>query len=257
MTRLIALDVGNTDTKAARWTGTAWSDRHRWPSTPDAVRAGLAAYLGREPAPVGLVSVVPVLVQVVEHASAAAGVPCRTVRATDADLPLRMGYATPETLGADRIAAACAAHARYGRNEAGAARAVLVVDAGTACTLEVVDASGLYRGGAIAPGPRLLAAALGRGTAQLPEVEAAWPDALIGRSTREAIQAGVMVGFVGAVERLLVEAEAALGEPAVRVATGGHASLLGEHVRFDAVEPDLVLDGVRLVAGPSLGVPAR
>ena len=257
MSRLIALDVGNTDTKAARWTGTAWSDRRRWPSTPAAVRASLAAYLQREQAPVGLVSVVPALVQVVEEASAAAGVPCRVVRATDADLPLRMGYATPETLGADRIAAACAAHARYGRDEGGASRAVLVVDAGTACTLEVVDASGLYRGGAIAPGPRLLAAALSRGTAQLPEVEAAWPDAIIGRSTREAIQAGVMVGFVGAVDRLLREAERALGARAVRVATGGHAAVLARHVPFDAVVPDLVLDGVRLVAGPSLGVPVR
>ena len=112
----------------------------------------------------------------------------------------------------------------------------------------MVDAAGTYRGGAIAPGPRLLAQALGRGTAQLPDVEPTWPSTAIGRSTGEAIQAGVMIGFVGAVERLLVEAEAALDEPAVRVVTGGHADLLSRHIRFDALEADLVLDGVRLVS---------
>ena len=273
---MIALDIGNTNAKAARWTGTAWTDRQRWPSTPDALRAGLRAYLASAPigsapigsapigsapigsapigsAPIGAVSVVPALAEVVEAEARARGVACRHVRATDPDLPLRIGYHTPETLGADRIAAACAAHAAYGTDASGLARAVLVIDAGTACTLDVVDAEGVYRGGAIAPGPGLLAQVLGTGTAQLPHVETDWPGEVIGRSTREAIQVGIMVGFAGAVDRLLAEAEAALGTPAVRVATGGHARLLAERVRFDAVESDLVLDGVRLVAGPSLG----
>ena len=254
---MIALDIGNTDTKAARWTGTAWTERQRWPSTADAFQAELALYLQRETlqpgiasgsiASIGAVSVVPALSGAVQRLAARHGLACRFVRATDPDLPLAMGYHTPATLGADRIAAAIAAHAAYGRDDAEQPRAVLVIDAGTACTLEVVDVEATYRGGAIAPGPRLLAAALGRGTAQLPLVETAWPATAIGRSTHEAIQAGVMVGFAGAVERLLDEAEAALDGPAWRVVTGGHAALLARHVRFDAVAPDLVLDGVRLV----------
>ena len=247
-TTLIALDIGNTDTKAARWTGTAWADRQRWPSTPDAFRSGLGAYLQHEAAPIGAVSVVPALTAAVKGLAVVRGLACRFVHATDPDLPLQMGYRTPATLGADRIAAAIAAHAAHGRDADGHPRAVLVIDAGTACTLEVIDAAGTYRGGAIAPGPRLLAQALGRGTAQLPDLEPVWPGTAIGRSTDEAIQAGVMVGFVGAVERLLVEAETALNEPAVRVATGGHAHLLSQHIRLDAVEADLVLDGVRLVS---------
>lgn len=160
-------------------------------------------------------------------------------------LPFSLGYATPETLGTDRLAAAAAAWARYGPD-----RPVVALDAGTALTYEVVTARGIYLGGIIAPGPHILRDALADGTAQLPSVELSGSPVLVGRSTREALRSGILHGFLDSVKGMLERLEGELANapnvpPPVVVATGGWGAWLAERLdRIHHVDPHLVLYGI-------------
>jgi len=151
----------------------------------------------------------------------------------------------PERVGTDRLYAAAGAVALLRRS-------CVVVDAGTALTVnavEVSDGGAAFLGGAIAPGPRLLAAALVEGTARLPRVEPRAGARALGTVTEEAIQSGVLVGFRGAAERLVEEiaAEASLGSAPV-VLTGGAREFLLVPRPFTTrrleVVPDLVHRGL-------------
>ena len=239
----LALDAGNSSVKAAVWDG-AWSEVARWPS--DDVGAGVwrrrfAALPRADRA--GIASVVPRLTEALAGAAreATGSEPVRVSAARP--LPFRMDYRTPATLGADRLAAAVAAHALAG------GRAVVAVDAGTAVTVEAVTAEShggpAYLGGAILPGPALLRRALARDTGQLPEVPWALPASPVGGSTAEAVQAGLAALLVDGLGGLLRRTVEALGGDALVVATGGWAPQLAEHLAVDRVVPTLVLDGVR------------
>ncbi|NND73194.1 MAG: type III pantothenate kinase, partial [Rhodothermales bacterium] len=109
-------------------------------------------------------------------------------------LPFSMGYRTPETLGADRIAGAVGAW-DYVRAEAGHEVNVVSVDAGTAVTFDIVTAKGMFVGGPIAAGPELLRMALSNDTAQLPDVALFMPADVISGTSEDAGRAGIMVGF--------------------------------------------------------------
>lgn len=244
----LALDAGNSSVKAAVWEGT-WGEPVRWPSeaAPVETWAARLTTLGRAADGAGIASVVPDLTPVlVEAARAAFGVEPVVVTA-DLPLPFRMAYRTPHTLGTDRLAAAVAAWA------ASDGRTVVVLDAGSAVTTEVVTAEPAYLGGAILPGPDLLRRALARDTRQLPDIEWALPVSPIGASTAEAIQAGtttlVLDGVAGLLRRTIDVLDA---EPLV-LATGGWGPWLAERIsRIDRVEPNLVMEGVRLLAtGPA------
>ncbi len=159
-------------------------------------------------------------------------------------LPFEMGYRTPETLGADRLAAAAGAWHLYRARAPD--RPLAVVDAGTAVTVEVVSADGVFLGGAIGAGPDLVRRALARGTAQLPEATPTVPRRAVGRSTEEALDAGIMLPFLDGVRGFLARVTDELGAEPLVVATGGWGRLLAEHLRaVDHAEPHLVLHGVR------------
>lgn len=165
-------------------------------------------------------------------------------------------YAEPSRLGADRWAALAAAHAL-----AGPRRAACAVGIGTALTLDLVDASGAHRGGLISPGPvMMLEALLGR-TADIAGRAALDPPARrrkdriapLGRSTREAIDAGCLMSAAGLIDSCMDELARGLGRRPVLFVTGGGSDavvpLLRSRVR---VVPDLVLRGVALLAGVPL-----
>jgi type III pantothenate kinase len=157
-------------------------------------------------------------------------------------LPIRVGYQTPETLGADRIAAAVGGWLVAAREES--AERVIVIDAGTAVTFEIIDSPGIYLGGTIAPGPHLMREALQRGTAQLPAVELTLPDEPIGRTTFGALQSGILNAFIGGVlftlEQLRLE-----GREDCVLLTGGWSDLLRDHLPDGTRHrPHLVLEGV-------------
>lgn len=172
--------------------------------------------------------------------------PLRQRRIGHADLPLAVALPEPHRVGIDRLAGAAAAAAVRP-----AGRAAIVVDCGTAATVNLVSAAGEFLGGAILPGPALMARALAEGTSRLPAVallESGGPPAMPGRSTDEAIAAGVGFGIRGAVARLVAEARGVLGGDAAVILTGGWRATVRDALA-DALEvPDLVLAGIALAA---------
>lgn len=255
MSRLLALDAGNSSVKAAVWDGAGWSDTLRLSYADPDVWAERLAGIAPRGTPSGLASVVPAFTEALADAVlGATGAPPVRVSARLA-LPFAMAYATPETLGPDRLASAAAAWHLSG------GRPVVAIDAGTAVTLDAVDVrdgTPVYLGGAIAPGPDLLATALARGTGALPHVPFGGPTLAVGDSTTEAIRTGIAGMLAGGAALLLAETVAALSAPALVVATGGDAEwLVARGLPVDAVVPNLVLDGVRLLCAPTGGAAPR
>jgi type III pantothenate kinase len=157
---------------------------------------------------------------------------------------LRVRYRNPHEVGADRIAGAIGATQRRPASN------LIVVDCGTATTLDVVTAEADYLGGAILPGIGISVETLAGKTAKLPSVEIARPAVALGRSTVESIQAGVYHAHVGAIRQLVTELsrEAFAGQRPYIVATGGFARLLTAENLFDETVPELVLLGLKRAA---------
>lgn len=129
-------------------------------------------------------------------------------------VPISNAYNTPLTLGIDRIANAVAAHRRY------PGRAVLTIDVGSCITYDVVDARGVFLGGAISPGLHMRARAMHGYSARLPLVDLDGPSALLARSTEEALRAGILQGARGELTTLVREYAHQLADVAV-ILTGG------------------------------------
>jgi type III pantothenate kinase len=148
----------------------------------------------------------------------------------------------PDEVGADRLLNALAAHHRFGAP-------LVVVDFGTATTFDVVDRDGAYLGGVIAPGINLSLQALHQAAAKLPRIGIGRPQSVIGRSTVPAMQSGMFWGYVGLVEGLVARISAEYGGKLRVVATGGLAPLFAEGTTvIEEIEPDLTLDGLRMLA---------
>jgi type III pantothenate kinase len=154
-------------------------------------------------------------------------------------MPIR--YDNPAEVGADRIVNAVAARERWGAP-------VVVVDFGTATTFDIVSPKGEYVGGVIAPGLAISAEALFSRASRLFRVDIRRPDRLVGKTTAGAMQSGLYWGYVGLVEGILSRLESELPGLERVVATGGQAGLIAAAVpRIDEVEPDLTLEGLRLI----------
>ncbi|NDC54121.1 MAG: type III pantothenate kinase [Planctomycetia bacterium] len=172
--------------------------------------------------------------------------PLRQRRIVHADLPLAIAVPEPDRVGIDRL---CGAAAATIVKPAG--RPAIVVDCGTAATVDLVVADGTFTGGAILPGPALMARALADGTSKLPEVAALGrgeAPAMPGRSTHEAIAAGIGFGTQGAIARLVAEGQAALGGTADVILTGGWRGAVRAALPGATEIPDLVLHGIALAA---------
>ena len=156
----------------------------------------------------------------------------------DTRLPIQIVYSTPDTLGRDRIAAACGAASLFsGQN-------CLVIDAGTCVTMDVILKTGVYLGGNIAPGLKMRLSAMHEYTAKLPLVEPGWPDLPFGDSTLHALQNGAGLGIIMEIEGLLHRAKDAFGELSI-VMTGGDAVFLAERLESQIfVTPELVAQGL-------------
>ena len=158
----------------------------------------------------------------------------------DAAWPLRLDVDEPASLGADRALNAIAGHAAYEGD-------LVIIDFGTATTFDVVDYSGAYKGGIIAPGVNLSLDALVGNTAQLPRIAIEKPDSdtVIGTTTTQQMQIGVYWGYVGMIEGLIERTRAEIGRPAKVIATGGLAALFDKIPGlFDHVDFELTLRGL-------------
>jgi len=154
---------------------------------------------------------------------------------------VRIGIDNPREVGADRVVNAAAAHRLYGGP-------VIIIDFGTATTLDAISEDGEYLGGAIAPGIGIAAEALFTRASKLPRIELIPPEHAIGRNTVTAMQSGVMFGYVGLVESLVARIRQELGGKAKVVATGGLANVIAKETKvIDEVNPNLTLFGLRFI----------
>ena len=150
----------------------------------------------------------------------------------------------PRSLGADRALNALAAHAKFDGD-------LIIVDFGTATTFDAIDFNGAYKGGIIAPGINLSLDALVGKTAMLPRIaiEAPRSRSVIGTNTEDQMLVGVFWGYVAMMEGLIGRMKAEIGRDLTVVATGGLAILFDQHTdAFDAVDADLTLDGLAILA---------
>jgi type III pantothenate kinase len=161
-----------------------------------------------------------------------------------ADWGLELDVAEPRSVGADRVLNAIAAHEIHEGD-------LIVIDFGTATTFDVVDFSGAYKGGIIAPGINLSLDALVTAAAKLPRIAIQAPTddvTVIGRTTEDQMHIGIYWGYVSMIEGLVARMRAEIGRPVTIVATGGLATLFDQHTDiFDAIEPDLTIQGLALL----------
>jgi type III pantothenate kinase len=162
-------------------------------------------------------------------------------------LPLQLAVRFPDRVGVDRLVSSVAVNRRRPVHEP-----AIIVDAGTAVTVDVVDGSGVFQGGAILPGLRTAARSLAVSTDALPTTDPLDDDhqpVVIGKSTEEAIRSGVIWGVVGAVKELVARMRQELDCRAPVFCTGGQgrflSRLLGTGVQFI---PHLVLEGAAIAA---------
>ena len=147
----------------------------------------------------------------------------------------------PYEVGADRLVNAVAAYARIGA-------CCVVVDFGTGINFDAISTDGEYLGGAIAPGIEISLTALTERGARIPRIDLADPETAIGRSTRGAIQSGVIFGFAGLIDGLARRIEQELGGEPRFIATGGLASAIVPFCEtIDEVDDLLTLTGLRLI----------
>lgn len=248
---LLAVDVGNTHTVLALFHGRtllhSWRLSTRREVTADEVGVTVRRLLeqrGYALAQVdGLVlaSVVPPL-KPVWLELAGEEIECAPVCVgPETTAGLTLDIERPAELGADRICDAVAAWQLYGAP-------VVVVDCGTATKIEAVAAGGRYVGGVIAPGIAVSTEALFNRAALLHRVDLIAPPRVLGRTTAEQLQAGVIFGFTGQVDALVERVRTELGATERVVATGGLCHLIAPLSRtITLVDRDLTLQGLRLI----------
>ncbi len=246
---VLVVDIGNTDTKFGVFEGeelrSRWalhSDLHRDADEHAALLRAMLDYHGAprvEAAVIG--SVVPALTERMAAAvRAATGREARAARSPEVRA-IELAVDDPAQVGIDRVANALAAREIY-------QAPAIVVDVGSVTTFDVVDRAGNLAGVVITLGMHNTARALTAAGAQLPELQLARPERVIGTNTAASMQAGVYWGYVHMVRGLIEHVQADLGADFRAIATGGQAHLVMDDVgMFDVLDPDLTLRGLALI----------
>lgn len=147
----------------------------------------------------------------------------------------------PKSLGTDRLVDAAGAYYLY-------KCACLVVDFGTATTFDVINSKGEFVGGAIAPGLGISVEVLSSHAAKLPEIEIKKPHHIIGKNTVDAMQSGVVYGYIGLTEKIIKEIKKAYPEPLKVIATGGLGKMIyNETELIDSYDRDLTFKGLKTI----------
>jgi type III pantothenate kinase len=254
---LLALDIGNSNITLALVAGGSLVSTRRTVTPPSATSdalelliAGLVGLDGRsldDLDAIAVASVVPALTSALEAVAERRRTPL--LIASVGTIPLAIRIDRPSEVGADRLVNALAAARLYGTP-------AVVVDFGTATTLDCVGIDGAYVGGAIAPGLELGLDALAARTAKLPRIELRTPDRAIGRDTVAAMQSGTVFGYQALASGLLARVRAELAElsgvPAAdirTILTGGlSAAPWAAGVEgVDVIDPELTLRGLAIL----------
>ena len=235
----LLLDIGNTHASAALSTRGRVGKllefpTHKWPD-----QRPLRKLIGKHKlTATACCSVVPAATKLAKNICPG---PFTTLTHSNCGVTLR--YPKPASIGPDRLANARAALKEFGGP-------VLVVDFGTAVTFDIVDDSGAYVGGVIAPGLSAMTNYLHEKTALLPAIELRDHGSAIGKTTVQAMQIGAVHGYRGLVQGLIKEIRQSLGVKKLPViATGGCARLIGLKIpEVNAIRSRLTLNGLRLAS---------
>lgn len=268
--RIVAVDVGNTLTRMGMFVDESlvfvWEIATPAALTPDEARLALAGFetmLCRDAAEMQgtrrgkdgngeiaeanfaddavLSCVVPDLTQAWAQALRAECGKRPLVVGPGVKTGVKMNYNDPSEVGPDRVADLVAAREQY-------ASPLIIIDLGTTTNFEIVGCSGAFEGGIIAPGLSLSAKALAQAAARLPVIEVKAPRSLVGKSTREAMQAGVVMGEVARIDGLIDMVWNELGCSGEVVLTGTDAQALCALIAHDArVDDTLTLRGLALI----------
>jgi type III pantothenate kinase len=260
---ILAVDIGNSAAKAAVVDGSSVRHAGRLETSSagnEDLLDGLRVLMGAEqdaPDAIVAVSVVDRWTERLEWAAERLGLPLTMIAASH--IPISTALVRPDQTGPDRLVAAWAAAALYGTP-------VIVIDLGTATTVDSVDGDGFFLGGAILPGLGLAADALADGTSRLPRVKLELPSDAIGVDTVGALRSGIVIGHIGAVRELAARMHGRMSGTTGTdlrtrvVVTGGHAAADWADAAWrtaaapslpaiaDAVDPELVLKGLGLLA---------
>lgn len=251
---LLAIDVGNTETKLGLFANGSSSLVQNWRVTTESRRTAdeygvfltqlfaAATLKTQDVKAVVIASVVPKLDQTLEEACARFfGVKPKFFKSHRQKL-MRVVTERPGEVGADLVAAAIGARDAYGSP-------LIVISYGTATAFMAISEQGEYLGVAIAPGISISIDALVGRTAKLPQIALEAPEQTIGRNTISALQSGIVYGFVGQTEGIVARMRAEMGVQAKVIATGGLAGIVADHTNVIAeVSPHLSLHGLRLFA---------
>ncbi|HKX78814.1 MAG TPA: type III pantothenate kinase [Novosphingobium sp.] len=255
---LLAIDAGNTNVVFALFEG--FRIKARWRIATDPRRTGdeyavwlmqLLAIEGVSSKDVDAIIICTVVPRALHNLHVLArnyfNVEPMIAGTASAEYGIAIDVDEPRSLGADRAVNAVAAHARYEGE-------LIIVDFGTATTFDAVSTDGAYKGGIIAPGINLSLDALVGNTAMLPRIAIEVPAStqVIGKNTADQMLIGVFWGYVAMMEGLIARMRKEIGGPAKVVATGGLAVLFNKATDiFDAVDADLTLHGLAIIAGRS------
>jgi type III pantothenate kinase len=248
---LLAIDIGNTNIAVGVFEQdklrATWNIATDINKTADEYAVLLLNLLPREGLAlsdidhVGIACVVPPLLSIFEGLSQHYLKLSPLIVGPGVKTGVRICTDNPREVGADRVANAAAAHHLY-------SGPLIVIDFGTATTLDALSKEGDYLGGAIAPGIGIAAEALFERASKLPRVELIPPEHAIGKNTVTTMQSGIIFGYVGLIESLVTRIRRELGGRAYVVATGGLAEVIATQTRvIDAVNLHLTLIGLRLI----------
>jgi len=252
---LLALDIGNTEISLGLFGGEdlerSWRVTTRPDRTPDEWAMVLRALFDEAGLDITsvtgtvLCSVVPPTTDAMAEGLLTATGTAAVVVAPDSPLPVTLDVDEPLTVGADRVVNTLAASRLFGLD-------TIVVDFGTATTLDCVTADGHFLGGIIAPGLLTSAESLVRRAAKLSPTELTPPAHAIGKRTDECLKAGLLYGTADAVDGMVRRIKAEWPTPRVPkvVSTGGLAALISKFSsEIEEVHPDLTLRGLRIAHG--------
>ncbi len=249
---LLVVDIGNTESVLGLYKGdtivTHWRISSRLQRTSDEMFLMLKSWCDKECLDVKLISGVIISSVVPALSAALSKMSIEHLKLkpvcinADLDLELKILYEPRSSVGADRICNAVAGFNKFGGP-------LIIIDFGTAITLDVVSEEGDYLGGVISLGVQAAAFELHHRAAKLPRVDLIFPDSVVGTSTENSIRSGIMWGtsclIDGLIEKIIEEKQ---WENTKVIATGGLSSLFNKTQKYiHSIEPNLTLEGMRMI----------
>ena len=248
---LLTIDIGNTNMVLGAYQGkelmTHWrisTDTNRTPDEYGITILNLLQHGGVNPGAIDSIcigSVVPPLTSWFDEMCRRFFNVAPLIVSAGVKTGVRVRVDNAREVGADRIANSAACFRKYGGP-------ACVIDIGTATTFDAISPEGDYLGGAIAPGPRGAAEALFLRAARLPRIDLVLPAKAIGTNTVEAMQSGILLGYVGLVEGLVARFRKELGSNMRVIGSGGLVELIAAQTNvIEILDPWLTLDGLRII----------